>query len=285
MRKLFTLCLLLFFVTVSKSQVRVGVFGGVSNYLGDLNEKLYQNSGPALGFNVGYQLTNHINLRAGFTYGKVKAADSLNSREDFFLRNFSFQSSLTEFSLVGEFNTFDMDMKRWSPYLFGGVALFHFNPYTFDQQGQKVFLQPLGTEGQGLPGYTETKLYARTQLALPFGGGVKYNISDNVGLALEVGLRKLFTDYLDDVSGNYADPNDLLTARGPQSVELSYREDEIIFGDPNYPAKDISRGSPRYKDYYYFTGLHLVFQLGDGGEGSYSRKMGRNKRYGCPTVF
>jgi hypothetical protein len=287
MRKLVTLCLLFIVTIVAKSQVQVGVFGGVSNYLGDISEKLYQNSGAAIGFTVGYQLSSRINLRGGFTYGKVKGADSLNKQEDLVLRNLSFQTSITEFSLVGELNTFDMDYKRWSPYLFGGLAVYHFNPYAFDMQGTKVFLQPLSTEGQGLPGYPQTKPYSLTQLALPVGGGIKYNIGDNIRIALEIGLRKLFTDYLDDVSGNYADPNELAATKGQQSVDLSYREDELPFGDLNYPPKGETRGSPKYKDYYYFTGLHLVFSLpsGDRDVKTYSNRASRNKRYGCPTVF
>lgn len=287
MRKLFTLFLSLLFTVFANSQVQVGVFGGVSNYLGDMTEKLYRNSGVALGFNIGYQLSNRVNLRAGFTYGKVSGADSLSDQEDIQLRNLHFQSGITEFSLVGEINTLDLDLKRWSPYVFGGLAVYHFNPYTFDPQGLKVFLQPLGTEGQGLPGYPQTKLYSRTQIALPFGGGIKYNISDKVRIALEVGLRKLFTDYLDDVSGNYADPNELFAARGQQAVDLSYREDELPFGDPAYPAKDETRGSPKYKDYYYFSGLHVTFVLpSSGNDGKvYSSRAGKNRRLGCPTVF
>lgn len=100
-------------------------------------------------------------------------------------------------------------------------------------------------------------------------------------------MRKLFTDYLDDVSGNYADPNDLLVAKGQEAVDLSYREDELPEGDPVYPQKGITRGSPKYKDYYYFSGIHLTFFLPDKNqrERVYSSPAGKKKRYGCPTVF
>lgn len=285
MRKLFSLLLFIALTILAQSQARIGVFGGVSNYLGDLTHNIYKNSGPAIGLTLSYPITNRISIRGGFTYGKVKGADSLNPRQDFKLRNLSFQSSISEFSLVGEINTFDMSYKRWSPYVFGGLAVYHFNPYTFDQQNNKVFLQPLGTEGQGIAGYPN-RPYSLTQLALPFGGGIKFDISENVRIALEVGLRKLFTDYLDDVSGQYADPNDLFAARGQQAVDISYRGDEVG-GNLNYPSKGFDRGSPKYKDFYYFSGIHLSFQLpgGDNSEMPYSRKMGKNKRYGCPTVF
>jgi opacity protein-like surface antigen len=285
MRKLCCLFLLLFLFQFGHSQLQFGLFGGISNYVGDMTDKAYKNSDAAVGLTVGYQISNHVNLRAGLTLAKVEGADSLIKQEDVRLRNLSFQSHITEFSAVAEFNTFDMEYKRWSPYVFAGLALYHFNPYTYDQQNNKVYLQPLGTEGQGLAGYS--KQYSLTQLALPFGGGIKYNISDNVRIGLELGLRKLFTDYLDDVSGNYADPADLLANRGQQAVDLSYREDELPNGNPVYPPKGETRGSPKYKDYYYFTGLHLVFTLpGDGrSSSSFSTRGGKNKRYGCPTVF
>ncbi|MGZ8543956.1 MAG: type IX secretion system protein PorG [Flavisolibacter sp.] len=282
MQKLF-FCLIASFVSLgSYAQLQLGVFGGLSNYQGDLVDKIYQSPKAAAGITVGYEISSRFNIRAGLTFAKVAGADSLNEKDYLRLRNLSFQSPITELSVVGEFNTLNMDIHRWSPYLFGGLAVFHFNPYTLDQNNNRVFLQPLGTEGQGLAGYEASRLYARTQIAVPFGGGIKYNISSNFRVALEVGMRKLFTDYLDDVSGNYADPNDLLAERGPLSVDLSYREDEMPGGDLNYPAKGDQRGSPKYKDYYYFTGLHLVYRLPEGRGGS---RASKKSGYGCPTVF
>ncbi|MES2880762.1 MAG: DUF6089 family protein, partial [Bacteroidota bacterium] len=141
-----------------------------------------------------------------------------------------------------------------------------------------VYLQPLNTEGQGIQGYP-SQPYKLMQFAIPFGAGIKYAISDKVHLGLETGLRKTFTDYLDDLSTNYADANDLLAQRGQLSVDLAYRGDELPNGDINYPAKGQTRGGAKYKDYYYFTGLHLTFKLGNS-EG------GRTKSgIGCPTVF
>ena len=282
MQRLFFILIATFCSLVSFAQLQLGVFGGLSNYQGDLVDKIYQAPRAAIGITAGYDISGRFNLRAGLTFAKVAGADSLNEKDYLRMRNLSFQSPITELSVTGEFNTLNMDIHRWSPYLFGGLALFRFNPYTFDQNGNKVFLQPLGTEGQGLAGYESSNLYARTQLAIPFGGGIKFNVSDQFRIALEVGMRKLFTDYLDDVSGNYADPADLLANRGPLSVDLSYREDEMPGGNAIYPSKGDQRGSPKYKDYYYFTGLHLIYRLPEGSGGSRgSRKSG----YGCPTVF
>lgn len=284
MRKIFLALTVLTTVTAS-AQLQVGVFGGIANYQGDLVERPFESPKPAFGITIGYPLSGRVTIRGGLTFAKVAGADSLNKQKDLRARNLSFQSPVTELSLVGEFNTFDMDLKSWSPYVFAGIAIYHFNPYTFDANGNKIFLQPLSTEGQGLPGYN-SRPYALTQLALPFGGGIKLNISETTQIGLEMGLRKLFTDYLDDVSGNYADASDLFTNKGQTAVDLSYRGDEAG-GSLAYPNKGETRGSPKYKDYYYFTGLHVTFQLpeGSGSQRNYSSRSGRNKKYGCPTVF
>jgi len=190
-----------------------------------------------------------------------------------------------EFSAVGEYYLFNLYERRISPYGFVGLAVFKFDPYAFDPAKNKVLLQRLSTEGQGITGYG--KQYKLTQLAIPFGGGVKYAINENMRIGLELGMRKLFTDYLDDISGNYADPNDLLAAKGQLSVDMSFRGDEVPSGSPTYPAKGAQRGSPKAKDFYYFTGIHFTYRIGGNGGSGGGGGMGRRKnpRMGCPTVF
>jgi hypothetical protein len=282
MRKIVVLLIGCFVSIHSFAQFHAGIFGGIANYHGDLVEKVYQTPKPAFGVSLAYQVNSRINLRTALSFARVAGADSLSESEDLQMRNLSFQSSIIELSFAGEFHTFDLDLKGWSPYVFAGLSVFKFNPYTFDRNGNKVFLQSLSTEGQGLPGYQNSKPYSLVQMAIPFGGGIRFNLSDNVRLGLEVGMRKLFTDYLDDVSGNYADPNDLLVQKGPLALELSYRGDEIPGGDPAYPPKGEQRGSPRYKDYYYFSGIQVLFRLPEGRSGD---RAARKSGYGCPTVF
>jgi hypothetical protein len=280
MRKLLTLSILTLSITVSYAQVQLGVFTGLSNYQGDLIDKPYQAGRFAFGITGGYQFSERFSVRAGLIFAKVGGADSLHEKAYLRQRNLSFQSAITELSVRGEYNIFNLSSMRWTPYAFGGVAVFRFNPYTFDRAGNQVYLQPLGTEGQGLPSNPSFKSYSLTQLAIPFGGGIRYAISDKVHLGLEVGLRKLFTDHLDDVSTNYADQAELLSARGPKAVELAYRGDEVANGNPAYPTKGDQRGGAKEKDWYYFSGLHLTFNLGEGfGFGN-----GGKKGYGCPKV-
>jgi hypothetical protein len=289
MQKLLFVLLFSLTLTSSQAQFQAGIFGGIANYQGDLVDQAFQSPRGTVGITLNYQLSGRLSIRGGFTFAKVAGADSLSKKEDLRMRNLSFQSNITELSLVGEFNTLNMYERRWSPYVFAGLAAYHFNPFTYDRAGRKVFLRPLSTEGQDLPGYPESKAYSLMQLAIPFGGGIKFDVNDQIRIALELGMRKLFTDYLDDVSGNYADPNDLLALKGPESVDLSYRGDEAPGGNLNYPLKGEQRGSPKYKDFYYLTGLHISYRLPEGNNSSrtnsYSGRAAKKGRYGCPTVF
>jgi len=265
----------------------VGLFGGISNYQGDLVDKPFVGRfiKPADGLTAAYELSDNFAVRAGFTYAGIAGDDKYNTKTYLQARNLNFQSSLTEFSLVADVSLFSLYERKWTPYVFGGLAVFHFNPYTTDASGQRVYLKPLSTEGQGLPNYPDNKPYALTQLSLPFGGGFRYALSDDIRLGIEMGIRKTFTDYLDDLSTNYADEADLWAARGQQAVDLAYRGDEVANGNPSYPAKGAQRGGATQKDYYYFTGLTLSFRLGSGNGGSsFGKGGGKRNNYGCPKV-
>jgi hypothetical protein len=273
--------------------VHVGIFGGLAAYQGDLTDRIIPKkvTNGAIGVTVNYELTPQIMLRGGFTYSVVGGADRFAKDDSMLARNLAFETHLTEFSLLGEYYFFDLNEQKFSPYVFGGLAVFHFNPYAYSGTTDKIFLKPLSTEGEGLSAYPDRKPYALTQLALPFGAGVKYAFNDRVRLGLELGIRKLFTDYLDDVSSRYVDPADLLAAKGQLAVDMSYRGDELPGGNPNYPAKGAQRGGVKHKDSYYFLGLHLTYRLGTGENSNRSGVFGggnflggKKKGYGCPSV-
>lgn len=273
--------LLLLSTSLLAQRIHVGLFGGAAAYTGDLTDKIFPKklTNGALGITANYELSDLLSIRAGVTYSVVGGADRYSDKADIVLRNLSFETSILEFSVLGEYSLLNLNYSRYSPYGFVGLAVFTFNPYSYDAGGIKTFLQPLSTEGQGITGYP-AKPYKLTQLAIPIGAGVKFAINDNLRVGVEGGLRKLFTDYLDDVSTNYADRADLLAAKGQLSVDMAYRRDEVD-GTP-YPLKGAQRGSPKSKDYYYFTGIHLTYRLGTG-DGGGSGGGGRKHHTGCPV--
>jgi hypothetical protein len=274
--RVLVICLLLS-TSLFAQRLHVGVFGGLAAYNGDLVDKIFPKkvTNGAIGITLNYELKDKIMIRGGYTYAVVGGADRFSDDPELVNRNLSFETSISEFSVVGEYYLHNLYDRTYSPYIFGGLAIYHYNPYAFNGTDEKIFLKPLSTEGQGLPGYANRQPYNLTQFALPFGGGVKFRVNDNLRIGVELGIRKLFTDYLDDVSSQYADPADLLAGKGQLSVDMSYRGDELANGDPAYPSKGAIRGGEKFKDMYYFTGIHLTYRLGGGGG---------KKSYKCPTV-
>jgi hypothetical protein len=285
MRKLFLLCLLFPVVSLAQQRIHLTLFGGFSNYQGDLQDRTFtfDQSNGAFGVGVKYDLTSHISIRSAFNYGRIQGDDKLN-KPILQARNLSFQTRILELNLLGEYVFFDLNEHRFSPYVFGGIAVFRFNPYAHDTLGNKVFLQPLSTEGQGLSAYPDRKPYKLTQFAVPFGAGIKWRINENAVLGYEFGLRKTFFDYLDDVSSTYVDATALALERGPKAVEMSYRGGEVKTGNPVYPADGTIRGGSKFKDWYYFTGITLAIAINTGDRPIFPRGN-RKSRTDCPKVL
>ena len=245
---------------LAQAQWHVNLFGGFANYIGDLQSKAYttQQSHGAFGAGLQYDLSSHFSILGNGSYGKVGASDAYSPQADLRARNLSFQSKIYEGNFLLEYNLLDINIHKFTPYVFAGVAIYHFNPYAYDSLGKKVYLKGLSTEGEGLAGYP--KQYRLFQFAIPFGGGIKMRITDRVVLAYEIGLRKLFTDYLDDVSTRYVDQATLLTNKGPKAVEMAYRGGELK-GGAGYPPGGSIRGGSKYKDWYYLSGIRVSIAL------------------------
>ncbi len=284
MRCVFVLSILMFSLASPAQRLHVGLAAGASQYGGDLADNIFiaQNAKIALGVTAHYELSRHWSLRGGVLATKLTGNDRFQTKPGLRARNLHFHTTVSEVSLGGEWATFNLDERRATPYLFGGIALFHFDPYAFDSAGGKVYLKPLGTEGQGLPGYTAATAFSRTQFALPAGAGLRYAATEKLRIGLEVGIRKLFTDYLDDVSTAYADAADLLAARGPQAVAFAYRGDELPGGNATYPEKGAQRGGASQKDYFYTATFTVSFRLGSNASDRMATG-GKRRSYGCPA--
>ncbi|WP_207494030.1 DUF6089 family protein [Aridibaculum aurantiacum] len=264
MRNLLTSLIFLNFLSPAFSQpTQIQVFGGAANYQGDLQygtgrlpRYTLKQARAVAGIGAEFGLTARTALRASFSIGKIGADDKISGHD--VKRNLNFITTISEVMVGGQYYLLDPSKRVVAPYVFAGIAVFKFNPYTYDTVGNKHFLKPLSTEGQGiLPGKEH---YALTQFAIPFGGGIKGFISNRVYVGLEIGMRKTFTDYLDDVSSDYVDENVLLAARGPVAVALAYRGNELQ-GGHTYPAAGASRGRPSHKDWYYFTTAFIGYRF------------------------
>jgi len=236
-----------------------GIGGGFSFYLGDIVAPYGEITQyhPAAGMFVrGTILKGLVSGRFGVSRGSISGDDKYSINKFHIVRNLNFTSPITEAYLVAELNLFSINPcknRKFSPYLVGGIAMFHFDPMT-SYYGQFYHLQPLGTEGQGLAGYPAK--YSLTQLSIPMGGGIKYAINKRLVVSGEFVMRKTFTDYIDDVSTVYPDRNELAAVNGSAAADLTYR------GFKHYDdssLKGVQRGDPGDKDWYNFVQINFSY--------------------------
>jgi hypothetical protein len=283
-----TITLLFFPLLLSAQHTELGLLLGLSNYIGDLSNNssnIYLNeTRPAAGLLARYNLNDYLAFRLGGTYTRLGGRDAnVNSDEFIRQRNLSFRSSLMELSLTAEVNLLGYQpyglFKPFSPYLFAGVSVAHFNPQA-RYQGDWVDLQPLGTEGQGLPQYPERGApYRLNAFSIPFGLGIKYALSDKINIGLELGARRAFTDYLDDVSTTYVSYEELLNGNGELAAILSNRTSELAGVEPYYPQTGTRRGDSHANDWFFILGASVSYNfLENGLMGSRQRQR---KRAGC----
>ena len=281
MRAFFT-CFLFICSLSLQAQLELGLRLGGGNYLGDLAPSSIRGSFSETkvhgGLFLRYHFLESIALRAGANFGQVGSSDANSNSEGRVQRNLSFRSNIFEGELSLEIHPlglFDFDLPL-SPYFFGGIAAFKFNPQA-ELDGIWYDLQPLGTEGQGLEGNPEK--YQLVQLSIPAGAGLKFMINENWMVGGEFGFRKTFTDYLDDVSTEYPDLEVLSSTNGELAAQLSWRAGEIN-ADALPPAPGSGRGDSTDLDWYIFTSVFVAYRFTDyGGFGG----QRRNVKLGCPT--
>lgn len=287
----------------------LGISLNALNYYGDLSptpKRVSTDLGftrPAIGVSFTHRFGPRYQLQAAFTYGGIRGADTESADQGDtqngifrYNRNLSFRNRIKELSVVAQVDLWEnqatyISRVKWTPYLYAGVAVFHHNPQAqapeFDaagnptgKKGQWVDLQPLGTEGQFAnlqPGDVNygTKPYKRIQPSIPFGIGARFRINEVMDIAGEFGFRYTFTDYLDDVSGNYVDLGvfDNALARA-----MSYRSNEVATATYTYVGRDGQtynvlagygaehpenlRGNNSNRDVYMVTTVRLTYILG-----------------------
>ncbi|HET7898060.1 MAG TPA: outer membrane beta-barrel protein, partial [Flavisolibacter sp.] len=114
---------------------------GASSYTGDLAQHAVNTSGIKPMFSLGarYDLSEHLTARTYFSFLGV-GADDKNGTASMKARNLNFKTKLFDWELTAQYNIFNLNDKWWTPYVFAGGGIFHFNPYTTDAGGDKVFL-------------------------------------------------------------------------------------------------------------------------------------------------
>ncbi|MFA0961992.1 DUF6089 family protein [Roseivirga sp. BDSF3-8] len=212
---------------------------------------------PGIGINASLRLGPQFTIRTDLMYGRISSSDyesaDINdaTARYRYVRNLSFRNDIKEFAALAVFDfkensgTF-ASRAEFTPYVFGGVSVFHHDPkaqvpdfyypsLTASPQplanaGDWVSLKDLGTEGQYSDQYA-VEPYSNFQLAVPVGLGFRFVANQAIDFSVEFAYRFLFFDYIDDVSGNYVNLNDLDSDLARAMSDRSLEPTDVRSGD------------------------------------------------------
>ncbi len=258
------------FYAIRRERSLIAVVGvGTSTYFGELaNPKDYIDARPTLNVGLQYYVTNRISVRSELNWFQLSGDDAKADIESGRIeRNLSFISNNFELNAVGIIQLGPHGQRfyqrpKLSFYGFAGIGLLYFNPKT-DYQGQKVALQPLQTEGVK---------YSKFAPVIPYGLGAKLMLGPFLNVSIEGGYRKVFTDYLDDVSTVHLGPG---AFTDPIAQDLSDRRPEV--SGTAVPA-GTQRGNPDKKDGYMLLNVKAEYYLPGNIFGNSNKRLYKSKR-------
>lgn len=241
----------------------IGLWGGGANYFGDLNPRFnFTMVRPAGGVFYRYNINTRCAAKLSISYAEVEFSDAATKIARNHQRNLSFKSSIADVGAMFEFNFFKFDKSRkklyHSPYLGIGASIFFFNPKA-QYKGKWYYLQPLGTEGQNDASYSGVKKYKLYSFSIPVEFGWKFSVYRNLNLGVFASWHCTFTDYLDDVSGNYPNTVDLPGGSRGIAAALSDRSGEVSgekIGKAGY-----QRGESTAPDQFLFVGVTVSYTI------------------------
>lgn len=233
-----------------------------------------------------YTIHPALCLRLGLNYGTLYATDKWNEgnarkatyiSDDYYqryVRNLEVRTNMWEANLMFEFNPRRLNIGprtargRFNPYLLAGFGYFHFNPQgilpsrTGTQQPKWVNLKDLHLEGDGWgAGYPEEINY--WQMEVPLGIGVRWSLGEKLDLGLEYIYHYCFTDYLDNVSTNYVDPNQFDTHLDPDKAQVAREMYDKSWQITNYANRSVGdvRGNKSVNDAYSVINITFFYKV------------------------
>ncbi|MBR6437975.1 MAG: outer membrane beta-barrel protein [Bacteroidales bacterium] len=237
--------------------IEVGASAGLSYYMGDINpRKPFNNSSVGFGMLVRYYENTRWAFRLSYSYLQLKGSDDVSGYRP--ERGLSFKTNIHDIAAIAEFNFWDYftGSKRndLSPYLFGGISAFYFNPKAEDGTELCNMYTDVDYEGT-MPARGEDK-YSKFAISIPFGVGVKYSLGSKLGVAFEWRWDYTFTDWIDDCHAYYPKYNP-----GDDYVQYSdptgFAADENGVNDKEY----IQRGNKSDNDWFGYLNVSVVYKF------------------------
>lgn len=161
----------------------IGLWGGITQYNGDLGNGFYASNGPDQHFHIGLSaawfIANHFDFSMNATYGTFGyEEDSINK----------FESNQLQWNCHVRVSLFQEGRYRINPYGFAGIGVAYLSD--FKKPGTDIFF--------------------------PFGAGLKISLTDRAGLILQETFA--YTDH-DDRDGAVKNSNDAFLMH---SIGLTY---------------------------------------------------------------
>ncbi len=219
--------LLLCFQTALGQKWEIGAHGGVSGYIGDLQQR-YIFPTQSLGFSGGlsgkYNLNQTFGVRANLSYAQLSASDSIFEANTSGSETISFNNNVFEASAVLDFNFYEFRSRRgktlFTPYVFTGFGYIYHEPH----------LSPKEISGESLEEVGE-----KFAPIIPVGAGFKVNLLGPFSVGLQLQYRFEFSDKLDGVAGGQ-----IFESRDPADTILP------AISEPNWQFKGSSRPGDTY---------------------------------------
>ena len=244
----------------------IGIALGTAYYKGDINPNAHLGGRLTVGYGGFYRhnFSTRLGLRINYFQGRIEAWDEDSPDPWQQNRNLHFRNDVGELSALFEINYLDHQIgnpsHRLTAFLYAGLGVYTHMPEA-ELDVRWTPLQPLGTEGQGTTWGEANSVdaYGTTGISMPIGFGFKSNIGPFTTLNIDWGVRKTWTDYLDDVSGMYADRAVLLQERGEVTAALADRSLQPEGGVNNQGG--LQRGDPSRTDMYAYITASLSFRI------------------------
>lgn len=260
-------------IEIYAQRIEIGTHGATSGYMGDINTSsplYFKNFGG--GLFVKYNLDPTWGLKLSVNHLLISGDDQDFENNHQQVRNLKFKNQLTEAALTIDFNFwtyFDSKHKsNFTPYLSAGLGLIKHDPYIYYDEN-KIYLRPLKLEYDA---NSNSQVYTNWNVVMPIGLGVKYRLNSEWSIGIEANYRIAFTDYLDNVSREYATsvPSDIAFPNvtvDPEGARRPFDQNDWRYlADPSNKLSanaGTARGDGKRKDGYMTAGITLTYTIFD----------------------
>lgn len=202
-------CLMLSAPVIVESQVirkwEAGLNIGGYIYQGDLTPEVHGSITtirPGIGLSITRIFSSRLSARLLFNIASLAADESIYPFPEWRRhRNFSFQASVKEGSLLLHYNMLgnNFDGRKYEPYIFAGAGI---SSVSVNRNYSRIDPAYFSENSEVQQGLAIDAVAPSTMVipVVPVGGGVRYNLSDRMSINVEAAYRFMNNDYLDGFS-------------------------------------------------------------------------------------